>query len=219
MILIFDLDDTLYDERAYVLSGFAAVARMLQERFGWPEAASLSFMRRDLAAHGRGAIFDRLLETHGARAKSLVEACIKTYRHHVPAIALYPAAERLLGQLDAPLYLVTDGHKVTQQRKIEALGLDRRFTRCFVTHRYGIRNAKPSVHCFGLIARLERCGWSDLVYVGDNPAKDFVNLSPLGVHTVRVLTGQHKSVIAKPGFDARHTIPDLRGLPKLLNGL
>lgn len=219
MILIFDLDDTLYDERTYVLSGFAAVARMLQARFGWPEASSLAFMKRELAARGRGAIFDRLLAKHGALSKALVGDCIRTYRDHVPTIRLYPAAERLLRQLDDPLYLVTDGHKVAQQRKVETLGLDRRFRKCFITHRYGVKNAKPSLHCFALIARLEQSGWSDMAYIGDNPAKDFVNLSPLGVHTVRVLTGQHKTVIAKPGYDARHTIPDLRALPKLLSGL
>jgi putative hydrolase of the HAD superfamily len=219
MILVFDLDDTLYDERTYVMSGFAAVACMLHARFGWPEASSLAFMKRELAARGRGAIFDRLLTERGALSKALVRACVRTYRDHVPSIRLYPAAERVLRQLDGPLYLVTDGHKVAQQRKVEALDLDRRFRKCFITHRYGIKNAKPSVHCFALIAKLEQCGWSDIVYIGDNPAKDFVNLSPLGVHTVRVLTGQHKTVIAKPGYDARHTIPDLRALPKLLGGL
>ena len=48
-----------------------------------------------------------------------------------------------------------------------------------------------------------------MVYVGDNPAKDFVNLIPLGMKTVRVLTGHHKDVVARPGFDAEITIPDL----------
>jgi putative hydrolase of the HAD superfamily len=219
MILVFDLDDTLYNEQTYVMSGFAAVAGMLNQRLGWSETASVAIMKRELAARGRGAIFDRLLEKHGALSKALVRACIKTYRDHTPAIRLYPAAERLLRQLDGPLYLVTDGHKIAQQRKVEVLGLDRRFRRCFITHRYRVKNAKPSVHCFALIATLEQCGWADMAYIGDNPAKDFVNLSPLGVHTVRVLTGQYKTVIAKPGYDAKYTIPDLRSLPKLLNGL
>ena len=50
MIIVFDLDDTLYDERTYVMSGFAAVAEMLHDRFGWPVAASLGFMKRELQA-------------------------------------------------------------------------------------------------------------------------------------------------------------------------
>ena len=101
---------------------------------------------------------------------------------------------------------MTDGHKIAQHRKVEALGLDRWFRKCLITHRYGVKNAKPSPYCFALIAKLERVGWSDLVYVGDNPAKDFVGLTPLGARTVKVLTGQHKGVIAKPGFDAGYTI-------------
>jgi putative hydrolase of the HAD superfamily len=219
MILIFDLDDTLYDERTYVMSGFAAVAAMLHERFGWPESASLAAMKRELASHGRGAVFDRLLESRGVLSRKLVQICIKTYRHHRPAIQLYPAASRLLPKLAGPLYLVTDGHKIAQHSKVKALSLDRWFRKCFITHRYGVRNAKPSPHCFGLIARREQAGWRDLVYVGDNPAKDFVGLTPLGVTTVRVLTGQHKDAIAKPGFDAKYTISDLRRLPELLSGL
>ena len=31
-----------------------------------------------------------------------------------------------------------------------------------------------------------------MVYVGDDPNKDFVNLNPLGMKTVRVLTGRFK---------------------------
>ena len=34
--IIFDLDDTLYPERAYVSSGFAAVAKAHQDRLGDP---------------------------------------------------------------------------------------------------------------------------------------------------------------------------------------
>jgi putative hydrolase of the HAD superfamily len=36
------------------------------------------------------------------------------------------------------------------------------------------------------ITELEKTGWNDLVYLGDNPNKDFINLRKLGANTVRI---------------------------------
>ena len=55
------------------------------------------------------------------------------------------------------------------------------------------------------------------MYVGDNPAKDFVNIKPLGVYTIRLLKGTHSSVVAKPRYDAHVSIRDLNELPALLS--
>ncbi|HEX2825376.1 MAG TPA: HAD family hydrolase [Burkholderiales bacterium] len=216
MVVIFDLDDTLYPELTYVTSGFGAVAAWARERFGWDETASVSIMSEVLEREGRGRIFDQLLERHGVRTRGLVAECVKVYRHHKPDIRLFPAAAALLRTLVSPLYVVTDGHKIAQQKKVEALGIAGRCKRVFITHRYGLKNAKPSTYCFDRIRQLERCAWSDMVYVGDNPAKDFVKLNPLGVLTVRVLSGNHRAVAASAGFDAVRTIPCLEELPRLL---
>jgi putative hydrolase of the HAD superfamily len=218
MVLIFDLDDTLYPERTYVESGLHAVARFGQQSFGWNLQPSLQFMRKTLDRRGRGAIFNQWLALHNRAQKGLVERCVRVYRHHTPRLRLHPEAQRLLPELrNYPLYVVTDGHKVAQQNKVEALRLQRWFRKVFLTHRYGLKNAKPSTYCFNLIRKQERCDWIDLVYIADNPAKDFVNLNQLGVVTVRVLTGMHKDVRAKKGFDALHTIPNLSHLRKLLS--
>ncbi|MCG5516522.1 MULTISPECIES: HAD family hydrolase [unclassified Ectothiorhodospira] len=218
MILIFDLDDTLYDEMSYVTSGLRAVAHFGEASFGWDAAQSLAFMQAHLLQHGRGKVFDAWLHTHGQHSNTRVTTCVRTYRHHQPEITLFPLAYKVLKYYIGgwPLYLVTDGHKVVQQKKIEALGLAPMFKRTFITHRFGIRHAKPSLHCFEIIRRAERCEWCDMVYVGDNPAKDFVGLNRVGAMTVRVNTGSHASVVARPGYDARTTIPDLASLPEVL---
>ncbi len=217
MIPIFDLDDTLYPERTYVESGFSAVALMLEQRFGWSAKESYAHMLDTLASEGRGEVFNRLLATKGALNYSRVRDCIHTYRHHRPIIQLNPMACNVLGSLKERPYLVTDGHKVVQQKKVEALGLEAQFKKIYITHRYGIKNAKPSTHCFELIKKLEKCEWSEMFYVADNPAKDFVNLNPLGVHTIRVSTGEHSKSIAQPGFDAMHKINTLDELKNVLN--
>ena len=216
MIPIFDLDDTLYPELSFVESGFRAVAIDLEKTFGWNVEASVNYMMKTLSDVGRGSVFNRLLNSHGKINSKLVEHCIKIYRNHQPNIKLAPAANKILDSFTLLPYLVTDGHKVVQYNKVKALGLQSRFSQIFITHRYGIRHAKPSIHCFELIQKRERCAWSEMFYVGDNPEKDFVNLNPLGVHTIRVATGEQSAVVSKEGFDAKYQIASLDHLEKLL---
>ena len=217
MIPIFDLDDTLYPEETFVQSGFRAVAHWLKEELDWDALDSLEIMNHVLAKQGRGAVFDALLQKKGMLSKQLVKRCVRVYRHHTPSISLFPAAVEILAKLDKPLYLVTDGHKIAQRNKIKALGIETCFRKAFITHYFGINRAKPSTYCFDKIRMMEKCQWRDLVYVGDNPAKDFVNLNPLGCVTIRVLTGEHGGAKAKPGHDAQHRIGGLSQLPELLN--
>lgn len=217
MILIFDLDDTLYDERTYVESGLRAVADFGQVRFGWEATESFRFMREVLEREGRGKIFDLWLADSKSATNGLVAECVRVYRHHFPKLTLAPEAKELLTDLSGyPLYIVTDGHKIVQQRKVEALGIAPLFRRVLITHRFGVRHAKPSTHCFEVIRRTERCDWSEMIYIGDNPAKDFVGLTALGVHTVRVLTGVHAHTQALAGFEAQHRIADLSAFRPLL---
>jgi putative hydrolase of the HAD superfamily len=215
-VLIFDLDDTLYPEEAFVASGFRAVADDLQANYGWDAAESLATMNQLLSEEGRGAVFDQMLARRGRLTAAGVRRCLNVYRQHAPDIRLYPAAETLLSRLPARPYIVTDGNKLVQQNKVTALGLEPRCSKIFITHRYGVRHAKPSIHCFDRIRTREGCDWHEMVYVADNPAKDFVNLTPLGVHTVRVLTGAHRCVKAAPGHEARDVIESLDALPQLL---
>jgi putative hydrolase of the HAD superfamily len=218
VILIFDLDDTLYDERQFVEGGLRAVAAWGEAKHGIAAGPSFDLMCEILDREGRGRIFDQWLARHGRLSARAVAQCVAVYRHHSPRLRLFPEAERVLARYQdkAPLYLVTDGHKQVQANKVRALALEPRFRRVLITHRFGVRHAKPSPYCFDLIRRQEGCAFSDLVYVGDNPAKDFVGLNPLGALTVRVLTGVHRGVEARPGYDAQHSIATLDALPDLL---
>jgi putative hydrolase of the HAD superfamily len=217
MIPIFDLDDTLYPELTYVYSGFNAVAEYLERDFGWCVTESRAFMLDSLASDGRGAVFDRLLTYKGVFSKNLVKKCLSVYRNHMPSISLNADAANLLTSIQGPVFLVTDGNKMVQAKKIAALELHYSFTKVYITHRFGIHNCKPSTHCFELIRGSLQCEWNDMIYIGDNPAKDFVNLKPLGINTVRILTGEYSQVSAKPEFDADLHIHSLAELPNLFN--
>jgi putative hydrolase of the HAD superfamily len=221
MVLIFDMDDTLYDEETYVRSGFRAVAQHLSSRFMVPAVELENEMLELLASVGRGRVFDIVLERHGHLTARLVRECIGVYRCHEPTIQLHEAGRECLHRFrQLPLYVATDGNKTAQAAKVRALGLQRLVRDVFILHRYGLRHAKPSPYCFQKIQAIEHQPPERIVYVGDNPSKDFVGIRPLGFRTVRVLTGPHAALEARSGYDAELTITSLNDLtPSLLKRL
>jgi putative hydrolase of the HAD superfamily len=218
MVLVFDLDDTLYEEMTYVISGFNAVAKYGEDELGLDARHSFDWMITYVTAHGRGKVFDGWLTRNQAFTRKRLLECVRVYRHHMPNIYMLPSVSKLLEELKltSPLYLVTDGHKIAQHKKIQALGLERLFKRIFITHRFGLKHSKPSIYCFDIIRKAEGVQWHDIVYVGDNPAKDFVNLNSVGAKTVRVRTGAHARVVATSAYDAGLTIDTLLDLPDVI---
>ena len=209
MILIFDLDDTLYPEITYVMSGFKAVAAWGEELFGADKQQSYQTMVKTLETQGRGKVFDQWLQEVG-QPRSLIKHAVKTYRWHAPQIALPDETVQVLERCKGfPSFVVTDGHKIVQDRKLTALGVMHYIKHAYITHRYGIRNAKPSLHCFCLIKGREKVDWGDLIYIGDNPMKDFVNLNKVGAKTIRLRQGMFKDYKAQAGYDAQETYDTL----------
>ena len=209
-VLVFDLDDTLYPELSYVHSGFRAVAAMLSPLLDVPAETLAAGMIAEEAVQGRGQVFDNVLKLHSRWSRALVAACLRTYRQHRPELILYPDAERCLTRFaDWPLYIVTDGHKEVQARKVAALGLTGRVRHAYLTNRYGRHRAKPSPHVFQLICQREGVTPADVTYVGDNVKKDFVGIKPLGFKTVRILRGNYAHYKADAAHEANRSIHTL----------
>jgi putative hydrolase of the HAD superfamily len=222
MILIFDLDDVLYEEMSFVRSGFAAVSFHLASRFGLSSRSVYTSLGEALEQHGRGRIFDKVLSQYGLYSRALVRRCLSVYRSHVPHISLYPDAKSCLERFWAwPTYVVTDGNQRVQRRKIERLRLEEDFVRrALATHAYGLACAKPSPYCFLKIVTWEKAAPEQAVYIGDNPNKDFVGLKPLGFKTVRLLRGPYQNVKMPARYEADLKIDSLDEItPDLLNSL
>jgi|SRR6476469_7056752 len=209
-VLVFDLDDTLYPELSFVHSGFRAVAAYLSPILGVSAETLTAALVADEAASGRGKLFDTLLRRYSRWSKTLVVACLRTYRQHSAQLTLYPDAERCLQRFaHLPLYIVTDGHKEVQARKIAALGLEGRMRHAYLTNRYGRHRAKPHPHVFELICQRENVAPTEVLYVGDNVSKDFVGIKPLGFKTVRIMRGNYAHLEADTAYEADRRIHSL----------
>lgn len=214
-IIVFDLDDTLYEERSFVVSGHKAVAAFLAPLLGEKEETLYEKLQREFNLERKGA-FDRVLVQYKKKYRSLAKQCLAVYRSHTPDITLYPEASKWLALLsEYTLYVVTDGNSSVQKRKCQALGLFSKVKKCICTWRYGVERGKPSPFCFQKICRWEKVTPSEVIYIADNPYKDFVGIKPLGFQTVRVLTGQYAHVKLAEQYEAEYTIADLNALGSL----
>lgn len=213
MIWIFDLDETLYDESSYVLSGFRYIAQQISSGDQFSQEGLFSCMETEFRANGRSWVFQMLLSTF-PNINNSVEDLLHLYRNHPPSIKLLPDAKKILSKLGShQTYLVTDGMSEVQWKKIRALNLEGKFEQIFVTDDYGDGSAKPGTVCFELIRFKCKASWSEMVYVGDDPNKDFINLKKLGMHTIRVDRGRFKGLFLDEEHEASCKVESLDELP------
>lgn len=205
LVVIFDLDDTLFKEQDFVFSGFKAVSEYLDKYFNIPSHESLNILTNTFLSQGRKKIFNKLIKEYDLNP-SIVNNLVKIYRSHYPDIKLTQKTEEILlslKELKIPLYLVTDGHLRVQRKKIMALNLDRFFKQTLPTRQYGINAEKPSLKAFSVIKAKENIAWNNLFYIGDNPLKDFLPLNSVGGISCQILQGPYKDVKVKKEFEAQ----------------
>jgi putative hydrolase of the HAD superfamily len=218
LIYIFDLDDTLYPEIEFAKSGFRVVAEKMSHEYGIKIRELADFLNNQILEGKRFQAFQNMIE-YFQLPKSAAKIALSSYRAHTPSIYLYPEAEAVLKELkknQQKIYIVTDGNKIVQSNKIRALDLEKYVQRSFVTHQHGLKNAKPSLHCFNLIKKIENRPWTELIYIGDNPSKDFKALNLVGGLTIQVNQGPHSSLTVPTGFNAKYRINSLGDLPRLI---
>ena len=212
--LVFDIDDTLVDERDYVRSGFAEVARSIAASTAESEAA-FDWLWRAFESGRRGDTFNGLLETFPDLAsRATVSELVDRYRSHTPVIALAPGFAQVLDALaDRGLRLgvLSDGPAASQSAKATALELPRWFDPIVLTGALGPEHAKPATRGFATIATAWDLDAAALAYVADNPEKDFAGPRQLGWATVRLRRPaqlRFRLEAETPAFAPDHEIQD-----------
>jgi len=206
--VVFDLDDTLFPERDYAVSGFRAAGEWLAQRTGCGNFAAAATTRFERGERGR--IFDGALADAGiAPVPELVSELVRAYRAHTPALALGPAEKTLLADLRAAgrkVGVITDGYLETQRKKIAALGLAPLVDAVVCSDVWGREAWKPSPRPFREMERLLGVSPAECVYVADNPAKDFLGARGAGWRSIRLRLPNREHSGAEPSAPA--FVPD-----------
>jgi putative hydrolase of the HAD superfamily len=223
--VVFDLDDTLYDELDYCRSGFKAVAESLSNLVDVlsPEEIFDSLWQQ-FTAGNRTKTFNAALDDLGISYDDrLIQKLIETYRNHFPKISLPADSEKVLLQLckKYTLALLTDGFLPAQQLKVQALNIEKYFKCIIYTEKLGRQFWKPSPAGFQKLIEALNAKPQNIAYVADNQEKDFIAPNKLGFLTIQVIRPAriHTSISDAPDAAAGYIIRKISQLPAILEKL
>ena len=224
--VVFDLDDTLYDEIDYCKSGFTAVAEFLANPATVKvEMRNISDALWEQFSTGNrtktfNAALDKLDISHDDK---LIRELIEVYRQHKPTITLPQDSRDALCELSKKytLALMTDGFLPGQQLKVQALGIEQYFKSIVYTEQLGRECWKPSPVGFENIIRTLRTSPENTVYIADNEKKDFIAPNKLGFVTIQILRPArlHTSLCEQAEGKPQHIIGQISRLFSLLEKL
>jgi len=190
--VLFDLDDTLYEQHQWLDGAWHAVAERAAQREVDPTGFYRALQRVAALGSDRGDVIDTALHLVG-RDDVPVPPLLEAFRHHTPAhLEPYPGVRQLLDQLAArvPLGLVSDGEPAGQQAKLDALDLAPYFSTVVLSDTLGREHRKPDPLPFHVAVRNLDVTPTRAIYIGDRPSKDVAGAVAAGLAAVRVRTGE-----------------------------
>lgn len=191
-VIIFDLDDTLYKEVDFVMSAYHHIDRLLVAEHDTKPGKAFRILRDSFKAGVNP--FDTLsawLDKEGISIPDAVQWMVDEYRNHRPMLKLddnTTNALMFLAEMNVPMFIITDGRSFTQRNKIRALGIDEfiPWNNVFISEEIGFDKTNP--YAFNEIKkRFADNAAIEYMFVGDNPAKDFLVANTNGALSVLLL--------------------------------
>lgn len=187
--VIFDLDDTLISEKEYIKSGYMHIAELLQKKYGIHSASSYSDLL-SIFAESPINVFNRLLSHYQIDYNSeTITELVTAYRQHDPNITFYndvmPCIQ-LLKERGILTGIITDGYAFSQRQKLKVLKAKNLFEEIIVTDELGRGYWKPHPKAYELMSQKLNVAFDQMIYVGDNPEKDFHISKLYPITTVRI---------------------------------
>lgn len=176
-VIVFDLDDTLYNEMEYLRSAYSEIAKSVDSAQWRPLFARMYSLFRSKAD---------VFEFVSKRYKMDKSDLLNTYRTHIPSLQLFKGVLETMAQIKAKkgkIGIITDGRKTTQRAKLEALDIIDRVDKIVISEEVG--SEKPDERNYRIIEEaFPDCTY---LYMADNLRKDFIAPNKLGWQTLGLI--------------------------------
>lgn len=176
-IIVFDLDDTLYNELDYLKSAYRHISQHLEPKDWKTLYVSIFSLYRS-----KENVFDILTSKYSIDHKTLLDM----YRYHLPQITLFNGVLDVIKTIknkNGKIGIITDGRSRTQRAKIKALGILDFIDKIIISDEVGTE--KPEQANFKAIET--SISGNNYWYIADNLKKDFVSPNSLGWKTVGLI--------------------------------
>lgn len=176
-VIVFDLDDTLYNELDYLRSAYIEISKELQ-----PDNWEQLFSRLFSIYRNKQDVFEFISSTYQLNKQELIQR----YRNHIPNIKPFDGVLDTLQKIKArkgKLAIITDGRSITQRNKLKKLGLLPYFDLIIISEEIGTE--KPNESNYKDVEN--HFNSKTYFYIADNFKKDFVTPKKLGWKTIALI--------------------------------
>lgn len=195
-VIVFDLDDTLYNEMEYLRSAYMEIAKNMDATH-WQQL----FARMYSLFRSKKDVFDYVSEAYGAEKLHLLE----TYRTHTPTLHLFNGVRETIDRIKikkGKIVILTDGRSNSQRAKLKALGITDLMDKIVISGEIGTE--KPDEKNYRIIE--EVFPDHSYLYMADNLRKDFIAPNKLGWRTVGLIdNGLNMHFDGHAYFDETHS--------------
>jgi putative hydrolase of the HAD superfamily len=184
-VVIFDLDDTLFNEIDFLISAYNEISQFLSNVQGVDKSKNEIFNYMYSLYLRKKNPFEQVisfLNIKNIKTSDLLEI----YRNHLPNISLNDDVKEVLDYLKYHKFIIgiiTDGRSIQQRNKIKALNLENFISGLVISEEFG--SEKPNLENFKFFEIFFPN--SNYTYVGDNINKDFIAPNQLNWDTICLL--------------------------------
>lgn len=175
--IIFDLDDTLYNEIDFLISAYKEIAKHLE-----PEDWKNLFVNMFSRYRQNLDVFEFLSKAYNTPKIDL----INLYRLHFPNIKVKDGVLSVLQKIKnnkGKIGLITDGRSSTQNEKIKALKIQNYLDCIIISEESGFEKPHPN----NFLLADSKLKSEVYYYIADNLKKDFITPNKLGWKTLGLI--------------------------------
>jgi putative hydrolase of the HAD superfamily len=184
-VVIFDLDDTLFNEIDFLISAYNEISQFLSNVQGVDRSKNEIFDYMHSLYLRKKNPFEQVISF--LKIKNIkISDLLEIYRNHLPNISLNDDVKEVLDYLKDHKFIIgiiTDGRSIQQRNKIKALSLDYYISGLIISEEFG--SEKPNINNY--IFFQDKYPNSKYTYIGDNINKDFVAPNKLNWETICLL--------------------------------
>jgi HAD superfamily hydrolase (TIGR01549 family) len=169
-IFIFDLDNTLYNEKDYLFEGYRFIAEYVSSHSNYKQDEIFSYLRNEFILNGHKHLFDKLNQ------KFILNIGLDHYLHILRKFKtpvkfqLFPEMLDLLQNLqngNKIVYIATNGNRIQQENKISSIDWGGLINGINIVYCNDFE-PKPSPVSLQHIIAVEKVTPEDVVFIGDS---------------------------------------------------
>ncbi len=208
-LIICDLDDTIFPEYDYVISGYREIAKKYSKKMDIDSESIFDQLKSSFDTFVINP-FNSFIEKNSLNDNEM-DKMIDIYRYHNPHLTLYEDIKDFLEKIrsmDIVITILTDGEEKRQLAKIDSLGIRNYFDYIKVSEE---KYFKPHPHGYEEIIGRYQFKNSEILCIGDNPKKDFYYPLEHGMNVVKT-----NRFVDLPFPDSHPVIKEIQQMTEIL---